>query len=166
MSYDDKLDLILARLDAIEAKLAPAAAPATVPTDGLFRFVRPAVRNVNQWTGDMTSPDAEEAFQRAIHGVNWRGGYIADSSYDEAWVEIERLKAGDQKLVAFYLYLDPEFAGFGLLTGLFSPVNYDGASFGVNGAARASFAGYTIQRFIDEQILVSQSGGGASGDTE
>lgn len=160
--YTEKLDLILARLDAIEAKLA--AAPQTpAPDAGLFRFVRPAVRETGRWPADvdMVAPDPEEVFQRALHGVNWRGGAVSDQTYEEAWQEIEALKAGDEKLIAVYREagLDPEFAGVALLTGLISPAKHDAMSFGVNFGVRRGYAGYTTASFIEAQLSIKGTPG-------
>jgi len=108
----------------------------------------------------MSSPDAEEAFQRSLHGVNWRGGHLSEQSYEEAWFEIGLLKQGEKALVEKYLDLDPEFAGFALLTGLIAPARYDAITFGAAAVARKGFAGATIQSFMDDQIRVKQGGGG------
>ena len=82
------------RVDTLTQSAPPETPQAPTRTDGLFRFVRPAVRDVTQWPigVDMTTPDAEEAFQRSLHGVNWRGGHLSPQSYDEAWAEIDALK--------------------------------------------------------------------------
>ena len=160
--YTEKLDLILARLDAIEAKLA--AAPHAPATDaGLFRFARPAVRETGKWPADvdMVAPDPEEVFRRALHGVNWRGGAVSDQTYEEAWQEIEALKAGDEKLIAVYreANLDPEFAGIALLTGLIQPAKYDGPTFGVNSGVRRGYAGYTAASWVEAQLSIKGTPG-------
>lgn len=167
-------DLVIKLLEDLSARLAkietvlliptPETPAAPARTDGLYRFVRPAVRDVAQFGDrDMTSADADEAFRRSLHGVNWRGGFIADVSYEEAWAEIEALKSGDETLIARYRALDPEFAGYALLVGLAAPVKYDALSFGVNAATREALAGKTIQSFMDEQIAIAQGGGTPSG---
>lgn len=154
------------RVDTLTQSAPPETPQAPTRTDGLFRFVRPAVRDVTQWPigVDMTTPDAEEAFQRSLHGVNWRGGHLSPQSYDEAWAEIDALKKGNPVLIAEYgpsgANLDPEFAGYALLVGLISPVEHDPETFGVAVSRRRSFAGTTIQSFMDDQIRVKQGGGG------
>lgn len=170
MNYDEKLDLIISELAEVKKDIAVLKGSVSTPSapaqsEGLFRFVRPAVRNVSQWPTDvdMTSADAEEAFQRSLHGVNWRGGHLSDRSYEEAWAEIEALKAGDQKLISEYVYLDPEFAGFALLTGLTEPVKYDAMTFGQAAGHRRAWAGYTIQSFLDAQRAIRGGRGGPSG---
>ena len=167
----EKLDYAIKELEAIKAEITALKGVALVAvtptvTSGLYRFVKPSVRNISQWPADrdMTSADADEAFKRALHGVNWRGGYVADQTYAEAWDEIEALKSGNQELIEKYLDLDPEFAGFGLLTGLFSVTKWDKLSFGQNIKNRKSYAGYTIQSFMDTQISVAQGGGRPSGE--
>lgn len=152
------------RIDTLTQTPPPEAPAAPARTDGLYRFQRPAVRAIDPWAGrEMASADADEAFARALHGVNWRGGHVADVSYDEAWDEIERLQAGDEELISLYRDLDPEFAGFALLTGLISASKWNALSFGTNAKQRTSFAGYTIQSFMDAQMAVRQGGGSPSG---
>ena len=153
MSYDDKLDLIISRLGAIEAKLSPA------PTGGLYDLVRPAVRDVSPWSGvEMRGPDPFAALARALHGVDWRGYHLDDTGYDEAWEEIEQLKRGIG--IEFYRALDPEFAGYALLVGLISPAKYDGATWGTNRDKRLALAGATVESFISDQFAVSGSASG------
>ena len=166
----EKLDYAIKELETIKAEITALKGVALVAvtptvTSGLYRFVKPSVRNISQWPADrdMTSADADEAFKRALHGVNWRGGYVADQTYAEAWDEIEALKSGNQELIEKYLDLDPEFAGFGLLTGLFSVTKWDKLSFGQNIKNRKSYAGYTIQSFMDTQMSIVHGGGAPSG---
>lgn len=165
ITVNEAITKILADLDEIKSKIAAPAARTPAQTEGLFRFVRPAVRNIGQWPEnvDMTEANAEEAFQRALHGVNWRGGHLAEVAYNEAWEEIEALKAGDWKLIAEYgpngANLNPEFVGYALLVGLISPVKHDPETFGGAVSRRKSFAGATIQSFMDDQIRVKQGNG-------
>lgn len=170
---DETLDRVLAllgevisRIGAIEARLdagltivQPPAAPQPTPLDA---FVKPAMRDVSPWAErrDMTGPDVDEAIRRAHHGVNWRGGYLGAAAYEAAWTEIERLKSGDRELIDRYRMLHPEFAGYGLLVGLFAPVAEDRWSWGVNSATREGFAGQTIQSFLDDQFKVGGTPGG------
>ena len=169
-------DLVIKMLEDLSARLAkietvlliptPEVPAAPARTDGLYRFVRPAVRDVAQFGDrDMTSADADEAFRRSLHGVNWRGGFIADTTYEEAWAEIEALKSGDEKLISVYRDsgIDPEFAGYALLTGGISPAKYDAITFGQNAKNRAALAGFTIKSFIAEQMGVAYGGGSPSG---
>lgn len=161
----DGMTEIKTRLSVLEGKATAQVPVVTAPAteEGLYRFHKPAVRDVSQWPEnvDMTSPDANEAFRRALHGVNWRGGRLADAAYEEAWAEIEALKAKVPAVLYEYeaANLNPEFAGFGLLTGLIQPVKYDGSSFGTNVSRRKSYEGVTIQSFLDGQkALNGQSG--------
>lgn len=156
MSYDEKLDLILAEIASIKAQLA-APAPVVQPqTGGLYAFARPALRDATRWANrKMASPDAAEAIERALHGVSWAGSYLADSAYEEAWAEIEALKSGDAKLIASYQTLDPEFAGVALLSGLIAPVKHDAITFGETAKKRLSYAGATVQSFLDDQFRVT-----------
>lgn len=160
--YNEKLDLIIARLEAIEARLV-VAQPSPAPSGGLYAFVRPAIRDITPWADKpMRQTDPAEVIERALHGVGWQGNYIADSSYDEAWAEIENLKTGDAKLISRYSELDPEFAGVGLLTGLFSPVKYDAITFGQNMKNREAWAGKTVSEFIVEQLSITGAPSGGA----
>lgn len=166
MTYDEKLDLILEKLTALESRLAaiegPVQTPVPPPTTGLYAFARPAVRNVAQFGGRrMAEADPVEAIQRALHGVGWAGNEIAELAYDEAWEEIEKLKSGDSALIARYSMLDPEFAGVALLSGLIAPAKYDAITFGVNAKSREALAGKTVASFLLDQFAVS---GGPSGE--
>lgn len=168
MTYDEKLDLIISELAVVKKEVASLKGDVISPpalSTGLYRFVKPETRDISKWPWDedMGQPDAEEAFQRALHGVNWRGGHLADQTYEEAWAEIEALKAGDQTLISKYMDLDPEFAGFALLTNLFSVTKWDGYTFGMNAKNRKAYAGYTIQSFMDIQMAIRDGGGSPSG---
>lgn len=158
---NERVTALEEKLAALEAKMPVAPAPAT--TGGLYALERPAVRDITPWADKpMTQADTAEVIERALHGVGWRGNYIADSAYDEAWAEIEKLKAGDAKLISRYAMLDPEFAGVGLLTGLFHPVKYDAITFGQNAKDRESFAGQTVASFILTQLSVSGAPSGGA----
>ena len=165
-------DLVIKLLEDLSARLAkietvlliptPETPAAPARTDGLYRFVRPAVRDVAQFGGRrMAEADPVEAIQRALHGVGWAGNEIAELAYDEAWEEIEKLKSGDSALIARYSMLDPEFAGVALLSGLIAPAKYDAITFGVNAKSREALAGKTVASFLLDQFAVS---GGPSGE--
>ena len=66
----EKLDYAIKELEAIKAEITALKGVALVAvtptvTSGLYRFVKPSVRNISQWPADrdMTSADAEEAFK-------------------------------------------------------------------------------------------------------
>ena len=153
----------LARLEGREPQ-APAPAPTPAPpVNGaldLYSFVRPAKREADRWPfgADMKSADLAEAIERALHGVNWRGGKLGDKAYEEAWAEIEALKAGDWRLIGIYgpagANLDPALAGYALLTGRIQTVAHDGG-FSGNADARRALAGETVQSFLDDQFRVA-----------
>jgi hypothetical protein len=156
MTYDEKLDLILAKLAALEAVFATHVnLPVAVPTQagGLYDFVRPGPGEPRYGLGvEMGEPDAFEAKKRSMHAVNWRGGQTRSTDEDAVWAEIDKLKAGKPEDVEDYALLDPEFVGFALLTNLFQPRSL-----------RSPFipwepkywAGSTIQSFMDEQFAVT-----------
>jgi hypothetical protein len=159
MDYDEKLDLILARLDEIEAKIATPLPPESL--GGLFDFVRPSTEDDGYGLGSpMTGPDAAEAIKRACGNVNWRGDVaLTEKERDARWVLVERLKKADPTILPFYVHLDPAFCGYGLLTGAFAPHTSDGPSFGATKRARESFAGVSLGDFLADQFAVGGSPG-------
>jgi len=162
VNYDEKLDLILSRLDAIETKLGLVSAPIEVtipPSGGLFDFIAPA-DDLYGFGSVMTSPDPVEAIRRACANVNWRGDVCLSAEERESrWALIERLKAADPELLPHYRMLDPGFCGLGLLTGAFAPHTSDGPSFGATKTAREAFAGKSIETFLAENLGVNGTPG-------
>lgn len=152
------LEEILKRLDKIEGN-APPKPPIEPqkPTGGLYDFVRPVPVEPRHGAGvRMAAPDAEEALLRAKYGVRWNGD-VLDQIEDDAWEEIEALKAGDQKLISKYRSLDPTFVGFALLTGLLDPAKFDGF---LGQSKRDRYIGYTVERFIGEQFGIDATPSG------
>jgi hypothetical protein len=98
----------------------------------------------------MTSPDVGEALLRAAYGVRWNGDVVRHGVYeDEVWAEIEALKIPDVTLLPRYSSMDPEFAGFALLTGLIDPSKYDGF---LGQSKRDGWSGWTVEQFIGQQF--------------
>ena len=164
LTYDEKLDLILSRLFAIEAKLTscvptPDVVPA--PTGGLFDFVRPDPSEDGHGLGTpMTEADPAEAIARACGNVNWMGdAVLSPADRDARWALIERLKKADPAILPFYRMLDPGFCGLGLLTNAFEPHTSDPLSFGVTRAAREAFAGMTVEAWISTQLGIGGTPG-------
>jgi hypothetical protein len=162
VTTDEILLSILARLDQIEAKLESAgivpAGPKPVPTGGLYDFKRPDPSEPRYGLGiKMGSPDAAEALKRAMYCVRWNGGLaLAERGENEAWEEIEALKT-DPTLQRKYSSMDPTFAGFCLLTGWLDPAKYD---YFIGQSRRDALAGYTVERFINEQFGIDASPSG------
>lgn len=167
LTQEEKINLALARLDTLELEVSKLKDTTPVPQvpSGLFKFVRPAAGTPRYGLGtQMTSPDAEEALQRAMSCVNWRGMQTRSTDEDTVWAEIEKLKTAEFSAIKPYIMLDPEFCGFALLTGLIEPACYDALSFGVNAQHREAYAGVTVQSFLDSQFAILFGGGGPSGE--
>lgn len=165
---DDSLKTVLARLDAIEAKLGTIEAGSVaipVPTGGLYDFVRPAPGTAPYGLGvQMTTPDVAELLKRACHSVNWRGDTVfeAGSPYlEEVWAEIEALKAAKatDPVVQPYRRLFPEFVGLALLTNVFPVQKYRGMYTDYD-----RWVGTTPLSFIEAHLKAVSGGGQASGD--
>jgi hypothetical protein len=155
------------RVASLEVIFGTASMGPTAPakTGGLFDFVRPPEGTPRYGLGvEMNAPDVYEAKKRACSCVNWQGGQARSTDEDDVWAEIEKLKAGDEALISRYRMLDPEFAGFALLTGLFDVTKYDGVTFGINATKREACAGSTIQSFLDDQFTIRAGGGTPSGE--
>lgn len=127
------MDLRLAALEKLAAGYKPEAPPAddtpAKPTGGLYDFVRPPADEPRYGAGKrMATADGAELTKRALYGVRWNGDIITGSSYEEAWEEIEALKAGDEKLLRIYgaSGIDPALAGVLLLTAYIDPAKYRG----------------------------------------
>jgi hypothetical protein len=144
------LEQILARLDKLEG-IGPKPVPEPQKTGGLYDFVRPVPVEPRHGAGvKMTSPDANEAILRSKYSVRWNGDVMLQgAAEDTVWLEIERLKAGDAKLIQKYSMLDPTFAGFALLTSLLDPVEFDGF---IGQSKRDGWAGWTVEQFIAQQF--------------
>lgn len=168
MTYDEKLDLIIGKLNALEAdvnslKEGTVTKPVVpVLTGGLYQFERPVVGSPRYGLGTkMTGPDVAEAITRANSCVNWQGTQCRSTDEAEVWAEIEMLKTGKFEVVKPYIMLDPEFVGFALLTGLFDTVANDARSFGINRSKRESFAGKTVKGFLEAQFAITGAPSGA-----
>jgi len=160
MTYDEKLDLILSKLTALEAVFASNVQIPPVangPTGGLFDFVRPDGSEKPHGLGTpMTWPDVGEAISRACYGINWRGDQVvAGAAADDVWAEIDALKAGNEKLIDLYRKVDPTMAGYALLTGRIDPSKYDARTFGINASKRNALAGETVERFLEDQFRIT-----------
>ena len=157
MSYDEKLDEILARLDSIEAKLG--AVPPPQSNDGLYWYKRPAAGVPRYGYGVRLGPDGftpEELRLRALYCVRWDGEIAKSGPYeDEVWAEIAALQNGDAGLIKRYEMLDPDFVGFALLTNILSPVKYDGF---IGGMQRDGMKGITVQSWAEEQAAIMRGG--------
>ena len=167
MTYDEFLAPLLASLTAINARLAKiedailgehVPGPPPAPTGGLYQFVRPLPVEPRYGLGvRMTEPDVAEAIKRACYCVRWSGDVAkTGQAEDEAWMEIERLKT-DPVLQSKYRLVDPEFAGFALLTNLLEPSHYDGFT---GGMVRDAYQGYTVERFINLQFGIDSTPSG------
>ncbi len=157
------MDLRLAALEKLAAGYKPEAPPADdtppKPTGGLYDFVRPVPVEPRYGAGvKMTSPAANEALLRAKYAVRWNGDVMLTvAQEDEVWAEIEALKGGDQKLIAKYSMLDPEFAGFALLTNLLDVSQYDGF---LGQSKRDAYSGETVETFIALQFGIDSKPSG------
>lgn len=125
------LEEILARLAKLEgADPKPVPVPQTpAPTGGLYDFVRPPADEPRYGAGvKMSVADGAELTKRALYGTRWNGDVITGATYEEAWAEIEALKAGDEKLLRIYQDsgIDPALAGVLLLTAFIEPAKYRG----------------------------------------
>ena len=147
---------VLARLDAIEARLAPAT-----PT-AVSIWIRPAPGLPRYGLGKrMSAPDVGEAIQRALSGVLWNGDLArAEGDEEIVWAEVETLKGGLWEDIKPYAMLNEDFCYFGLLTGVFQITAADALSFGTTARQRERWAGYTIQGFLDEQFGTGTPSGG------
>lgn len=174
MTYDEKLDAILAGLAALTARVAtietqlgdtpaPNPTPAPAPTGGLFQFVRPVPEVPRYGEGFiMAKPDAAEVVKRALYGVRWTGDVpLLPADLDARWALIEKLKAADPDVLPFYSMLDPEFCGVALLTNVISPHTFDAPTFGLTAKTRASYAGVTTQSFIEANLRVEAGPSGS-----
>jgi hypothetical protein len=168
MTYDEKLDLILGKLNAIQVdvEVLKGATPekTNVPqlTGGLYQFVRPEVGTPRYGLGiKMTSADVFEAIQRANSCVDYQGNQRRSTDEEEVWNEIELLKTGKFEAVKPYTMLDPEFAGFALLTNLFDVAAADSRTWGVNRSKRESFAGVTVAKFLSDQLNITGTPSGS-----
>lgn len=163
MSMTDDLKALTERVDTLEARVEAGAPlpPQRDPVGTLFIFNRPGPGVPRFGLGSrMGGPDVLEAVRRANSGVGYQGNLVRDASgEDEVWGEIERLKVLDGDLLAKYRLLDPAFAGFALLTGLIQVAKYDAITFGVNARSRESFAGQTIQSWLDDEFAVGGTPG-------
>jgi hypothetical protein len=166
MTNDEKLDAILARVTAIEARLdmgLTIVQPS--PPTPLDAFVRPPAGAQPHGLGvQMREVDVAEAILRACHGVNWRGDLIvAGKQADEVWSIVERLKVADPAILPYYQMLDPLLCGLGLLSGFIPPHPEDSYPFSPTRSVREAFAGQTVESFLADQMAVISGGGGASG---
>jgi len=167
MNYDEKLDFIISELASLKQALGSIGVDVPVaPPDeigGLYQYVRPDPTSPRAGLGSvMAGPYKDEAIIRAMHNVNWKGGTChSEGAVDEAWAEIEALKAGDLELIKKYKMLDPEFVGFALLTNLLAPAKYDSFS---GGMKRDGLKGTTVQSYLDEQFAIKAGGAVPSGN--
>jgi hypothetical protein len=123
------LEEILARLAKLEGADPKPEPEPQKPTGGLYDFVRPPDDEPRYGAGvKMTTADGAELTKRALYGVRWNGDVITGVTYEEAWAEIEALKAGDEHLLRIYREsgIDPALAGVLLLTGFIDPAEYRG----------------------------------------
>ncbi len=166
--YADLLTKILVNQEAmakeiqeIKAKISASPAPVS-QTGGLYAFKRPDPVEPRYGFGiKMTSPDVAEALKRAVYCVDWAGDQKRSSDEDAVWAEITKLQTStDPKDFEPYALLDPEFAGFALLTNLIQTPASDAASFGQTKKTRESYAGTTVQSFLEAQFGIH---GGPSG---
>jgi hypothetical protein len=173
-AYTEKLDAILAALGSLSERIANVEQilqiTTTAPVPGqpaqivgpLAAFVRPPANAVPYgYLTEMTEPDVAEAIKRALHCVTWRGEFgVAEQDINSRWEVIERLKIADPAILPHYVFLDPEFAGYALLTGLIQPHTQDALSFGATAEQRRGYAGTTVQSFLDSQFASSDGGPG------
>jgi hypothetical protein len=153
MNYDEKLDLILTKLEAI----APSA-PVPVPTEPaiLADFVRPFPVEPRHGAGTrMNAPDEKELILRARYGVRWNGDVMSHIE-DEAWAEINALKAGDPLVTKVYAEtgIDPTLAAVLLLTGYLEPMKHDQYSLGIAQANRRAKVHQTPQSWIADMFAI------------
>jgi hypothetical protein len=161
-AYMEKLDQILKNQITL-AKAVAAVVPIEPPseTGGIYQYVRPDPAEPRYGAGiKMTGPDAAEGIKRACYSVRWNGDQmltLPPEREDEVWAEIEKLKAGDPELVQKYLLVNPEMAGFALLTELLDPVKYDGF---LGQSKRDALYGVTVQSFLDQQFGIDSNPSG------
>jgi len=166
-----KLDVLTENVNEMMVLLCNMAAAAPTPTPvipaptgGAYQFVR-RFDAFGKGT-PVAWADEPENVMRACAAVRWDGEKVYDDlapALDAIWVEIDRLQAADPLLLPRYRNLDPAFACFGLLTGLFDIASYDSTSFGINSNKRNSYSGQTIEHFVQGQIDRRGRPGGPSG---
>jgi len=152
------LEEIRERLDKLKGNAPPKPEPEPQKPEEVFlaRFVRPVPLVPRHGAGvRMSSPDGEELIKRALYSVRWNGDVMSHIA-EEAWAEIEALKAGDPKLTAVYAEtgIDPVLACVLLLTGYLDTVANDQNSTGVAQEKRRREVGKTPQSWIDEQLAI------------
>lgn len=155
------------RLDKLEGAPPPKPEPEPQKPEEVFlaRFVRPVPIIPRHGAGvRMSAPDGEELIQRALYSVRWNGDVMSHIA-EEAWAEIEAVKAGDPKLTAVYAETgaDPDLIAVMLLTGYIAPVGYDQFSFNVAQEQRRGYVGQTCQSWIDNQFAILHGGAAPSG---
>ena len=149
---------ILARLDKLEGAPPPKPEPEPQKPEAAFlaRFVRPVPIIPRHGAGvRMSVPDGEELIQRALYSVRWNGDVMSHVA-EEAWAEIELVKAGDPKITPVYAATgaDPDLIATLLLTGYIAPVGYDQFSFNVAQEQRRKLVDKTPQSWIQEQFAI------------
>lgn len=161
------LQQILDRLSAIEARLGDvtASGPGLPPA--------PAGDPLPFWTrvsgpmGDIAQPylpaarDYDEARNRARWGYTHAGTRACwGAGLDAAWAEVAKIKRLTPETVltyrrGIYSVLDPDFACFGVMTGLI-PVTEEP----FRNIDTTQYAGMTVQSYLDAQFGIE---GGPSG---
>lgn len=172
-----KLDKVIAGQTA--AVPAPAPAPEDEAEAFLKRWAAPpldefrARYNVSwgQMLPQMTTPDAAEATYRGRAGYSWQGAcYLTDPAMAakrrhavEVVAHATDVTAKERNEVGYdtgYGLVDPDFAAYGFLTGLFSLWEEQASNFGVVGYPPKNYAGYTIQTFLEAQHMNTSAGPG------